>query len=269
MSLVRAYMAGAAAVVKRDFLIFTSYRLRFLSEMVSAMLGVMLFYYVSRLVKGGSFETSDAYFSYAVIGLAVVQVLTAALVLLPLALRQELVAGTFERFLVSPLGPIYGLLAMAVFPFLSALVSALLMIVFAALAFGMPMEWSTAPLALPAALLGAVAFLPFAVLLTGAVFVVKQVGAGAGLLVMLVAIVGGVFFPVALLPDWIEWTSNVQPLTPAADLLRNLAVGTPIDSAWGAVGRLALFAAVLLPVSVLLLRACLRYGQRRGTVLEY
>ena len=269
MSGVRGHAAGVLAIVKRDYIVFMSYRLRFLSETVAVILGVTLFYYVSRLVTGGAFASSDAYFSYAVIGLAVVQVLTAALVLLPLALRQELVAGTFERVLVSPLGPVYGLLAMAIFPFLAALVNALLMIVFAGLVFGMPVHWSTAPLALPASLLGALAFLPFAVLLTGAVFVIKQVGAGASLLVTLLALIGGVFFPIALLPDSIEWTSNVQPLTPAADLLRHVVSGSPIDSVWGATGRLALFALVLLPLSALVLRACLRYGQRRGTVLEY
>jgi ABC-2 type transport system permease protein len=255
--------------VKRDFLIFTSYRLRFLTEIVSAILGVTLFYYVSRLVTSGTFTSSDAYFSYAVIGLAILQVLTAALVLLPLALRQELVAGTFERTLVSPLGPIQGLLAMSVFPFLWAVVIAFVTVAFAALVFGMPVRWSTAPLAVPAAVLGGLAFLPFAVLLTAAVFVIKQVGTGASFLVTLLALVGGIFFPITLLPSWIQWTSDVQPLTPAADLLRNLVVGTPIDSAWGAAGRLVLFAAVLLPLSILFLRACLRYGQRRGTVLEY
>ena len=50
---------------------------------------------------------------------------------------------------------------------------------------------------------------------------------------------------------------------------RNLVVGTSVDSTWRAIGRLALFAAVLLPPSVLFVRACLRSGQRRGSVLEY
>ena len=72
------------------------------------------------------------------VGLVVLQVLTASLVVLPMALRQELVAGTFERVLVSTYGPIAGLLAMSVFPFLSALVSATITIVFAAAVFGMP-----------------------------------------------------------------------------------------------------------------------------------
>jgi ABC-2 type transport system permease protein len=260
---------GAAAIIKRDVLIFTSYRMRFLAEIVSAVLGVTLFYYVSRLVTGGAFASSDAYFAYAVIGLAVLQVLTACLVVLPMALRQELLTGTFERILVSAFGPIPSLLAMSVFPFLSALVSATITVVFAAAVFGMHVSWSTAALAFPAAVLGYLAFLPFAIVVTGLVFVIKQVGTGAGFLITILSLVAGVFFPVVLLPDWIEWTSEVQPLTPAADLLRYLVVGAPIESAWSATWRLVAFAAVLVPVAVVSLHACLRYAQRRGTVLEY
>jgi len=255
--------------VKRDFLVFLSYRLRFLSEIVAATLGVTLFYYVSRLITGGAFSSSDEYFAFAVLGLVVLEVLTAALIVMPMALRQELVAGTFERALVSAFGPIQCLLTMSVFPFLAAFVSAMITIAVAALIFGMPVDWSTAPLALPAAALGFVAFLPFAVLITAAVFVVKQVGAGAGLLITCLSLVAGVLFPVFLLPDWIEWMSDVQPLTPALDLLRHLVVGSPLDSVWRTVARLVAFAAVLLPLSIAVLQACLRYAQRHGTVLEY
>jgi ABC-2 type transport system permease protein len=262
-------LRGAGAIVKRDVLIFTSYRMRFLGELISAILGVTLFYYVSRLVTGGSFASSDAYFAYAVIGLAVLQVLTACLVMLPMTLRQELVAGTFERILVSAYGPVQSLFAMSVFPFLQALVSATITILFAAAVFGMPLSWSTAALSIPAAALGYVAFLPFAVAVTGLVFVVKQAGTGTGFLITCLSLVAGVFFPVALLPDWIEWASEVQPLTPAADLLRHLVTGAPIDSPWEATLRLVAFAAVLVPLSLLCMKASLRYAQRRGTVLEY
>ena len=269
MRRARAYAAAVVGVVRRDFVIYTSYRLRFLSQIAAAVFGTAVFYYVSRLVTGGTFASPDAYFAYCVIGFAVLQVLTAALAVLPLTLRHELVAGTFERALVSPLGAIPVLLAMAVVPFLAALASATITILFAALVFGMPVEWSTAPLALPVSLLGALAFLPFAVVLTGTVFVLKQAGAAAGFIISALLVVGGVVYPVTVLPDWIEWTSDVQPLTPAADLLRHLVSGTPIDSTWQATGRLVLFAAVFLPPSILFLRACLRLGQRRGTVLEY
>lgn len=266
---MRADIAGATAVLKRDYVVFRSYRLRFLSEVVAASLGVALFYYVSRLVSGGGFESSDEYFAYAVVGLAVLEVLTAALMAMPLSLRQELVAGTFERALVSAFGPVPCVLAMSIFPFLTAVLGATITIAVGWLVFGMPVEWTTLPLALPAAVLGYVAFLPFAILLTAAVFVFKRVGAGVGLLVTCLSLVAGVLFPVALLPGWIEWLSEVQPLTPALELTRHLVVGSPVDSVWEPVLRLLAFIAVLLPISIALLQACLRYAQRHGTVLEY
>ncbi len=264
-----ADVAGAAAIVKRDALVFASYRLRFLSELLAGVVGVTVFYYVSRLVTNGVFAASDDYFSYAVIGLAVLQVLTAALVVLPMVVRQELLTGTFERVLVSPVGPVLGILAMAVFPFASAMLGAFVTVAFGALVFGMPVVWSTAPLALPAVLLGSAAFLPIAVLTTAAVIVVKQVGAGTGFVVTCMSLVGGVLFPVVLLPDWIEWASQAQPLTPAVELTRHWVAGAPIDSTWSAVWRLALFTIVLLPPAVLALRWSLRSAQRRGTILEY
>jgi hypothetical protein len=70
-------------------------------------------------------------------------------------------------------------------------------------------------------------------------------------------------------PRLIEWLSDVQPLTPALDLVRHLVVGEPLDSAWRTVLRLVAFVAVLVPLSIAVLRACLRYAQRHGTVLEY
>jgi len=266
---LRADAAGAVAILKRDYVVFRSYRLRFLSEVVAASLGVALFYYVSRLVSGGGFESSDEYFAYAVVGLAVLEVLTAALMAMPLSLRQELVAGTFERALVSAFGPVPYVLAMSIFPFLTAVFGATITIAVGWLVFGMPVDWTTVPLALPAAVLGYVAFLPFAILLTAAVFVFKRVGAGVGLLVTCLSLVAGVLFPVALLPSWIEWLSQVQPLTPALELTRHLVVGSPVDSVWEPILRLLAFIAVLLPISIALLQACLRYAQRHGTVLEY
>ena len=243
MTMLRGYTAGAFGILQRDFAIFASYRLRFLTDIGSAVLGVTVFYYISRLVTGGGFVSADEYFAFAVIGLAVLQVLTAALVVVPLALRQELVAGTFERVLVSPLGPVAALLSMATFPFLSALVRAGVTLLCAALVFGMPMRWSTAPLAVPVAVLGGIAFMPFAVGVTAAVFVAKRAGAGGGLLVTLLLLVGGVLFPIALLPDWIQWASEVQPLTPAVDLLRHVVSGAPIDSVPSALVRLLVFSA--------------------------
>jgi ABC-2 type transport system permease protein len=270
MTAVRAYGAATIGILQRDWRLFISYRTRFLSQLLSGFFSLVLFYYVSRIAGGRVFSRPDDYFAFAVVGLVVMGVLVSTLSTLPMALRQELVAGTLERLVVSPFGAVAAIASMAWFPIAFAFVNGVLTLTFAAVIFGMPIEWSTAPLAIPVGALGALAFAPFALLVAGAVIVVKQAGMGAGFLVTGISLVGGFFFPVALLPGWIEWLSKVQPFTPALDLLRHLLVGSPLASSpWLAVAKLAGFAAVLLPISLVFLRLSIRAAQRRGTIIEY
>ena len=267
---VRAYAAASAGILQRDARLFLSYRARFASQLLSGFFSLVLFYYVSRVVGSRVFPSPDDYFAFAVVGLVVMGVLISTLSTLPIMLRQELVAGTLERLVVSPFGAVAAIAAMAWFPFALALFNGALLVGVAALVFGMPVEWHTAALAAPVGALGALAFAPFALLVAGAVILVKQAGMGVGFLVSGISLVGGFFFPVALLPGWIEWTSKVQPFTPALNLLRHLLVGTPLaEPEWQAVVKLVGFAAVLLPLALLILRKAIRLAQRRGTIIEY
>jgi ABC-2 type transport system permease protein len=269
MSVVAASGSAALAILKRDALMFVSYRMRFMTQALSLIFSVTLFYYVSRLVTIDTFASPDAYFAFVVVGILIFQVVTSTMAMLPVTVRQELVAGTFERLVLSPFGAVAGVLAMTIFPLLRSLLLGVVMLGFAALAFSLDLEWSTAALALPIGLLGALAFMPFAALFTAAVLAFKQ-APGAGFVVSAISLVSGLYFPVDLLPGWIEWTSEVQPFTPTVDLMRHLLVGTPLGgSALVDVAKLAGFAGVLLPLSIWILTKALQAGQRRGTVIEF
>lgn len=244
--------------------------MRVVSQTLGLFLSITLFYYVSRLVSPGAFASSDAYFAYVVVGIIILAVLTATLTALPLTVRQELVAGTFERFVVSPMGAVAGVAAMILFPLFMALSMAVVELLLAALVFGLDIHWSTASLGLPVGLLCALSFAPFALFMAASVILVKQVSGGVTFVTTGLAFVGGFFFPVRLLPDWIEWTSQVQPFTPSLDLLRHLLVDTPlVDPAWESILKVALFAAGLLPLSGLALKHAVEACRRRGTLIEY
>ena len=270
MSYLRESATGAGALLRRDVLLFLSYRARLISQVAAAFFTIVLFYYISRLVTVSAFKTPNDYFAFAVIGVAIMEVVGSTLSALPLKIRQELVAGTFERLVVSPFGAICSIVAATIFPLVVALVMGTLSLLFASLAFGLPLDWSTAGFAVPAGLLAAAAFLPFALLVSAVVLAFKQAGSLTGFLVTGLSLVGGFFFPVSLLPGWIQWTSDVQPFTPAVELLRHLLVDTPMaGSPARAVAKLGLFAIVLFPVGVWAVRTAIRYGQRKGTVTEY
>jgi ABC-2 type transport system permease protein len=270
MTAVLDNLRAAAAVVRRDWLITISYRTRFITHLLSVFFSLTLFHFISRLVHVSSFSTPDAYFAFVMVGLISLQVLNSTLHVPPGALRQELVAGTFERFLLSPVGGLVGIVSMMLFPFLYALVSAVVMLILAGLVFGIHLQWATVPLVVPVGLLGALSFAPFGVLFLSIVLMAKQAISGATFLVAFISIVSGLYFPVALLPGWMRWMSDVQPFTPAVDLMRHVMVGSHLrEAVWAELAKMAGFTAVLLPLSIWVLAVALRLSRRWGTILEY
>jgi ABC-2 type transport system permease protein len=270
VSALIADLGAAGALVRRDFQVALSYRMRFLSHLLSIFFTLTLFHFISRLVRVPSFGSPAAYYAFAVIGLITLQVLNSTLTMPPAVLRQELVAGTFERLLVSPFGALRGIAATLIFPFLYALITALVMLVFAGLLFGIHLHWSTVPLVVPVGLLGALSFAPFGLLFLALLLASKQSVTGATFVVAGISLVSGLYFPIALLPGWMRFLSEIQPFTPATDLMRHLMVGSPLHASVAVeIGKIVGFAAGLLPLSLLAVSAALRVSRRRGTILEY
>jgi ABC-2 type transport system permease protein len=259
-----------AAVALRDWRITISYRTRFITHLLSVFFSLTLFHFVSRLVHVSTFRTPQAYFAFVLVGLISLQVLNSTLHVPPGALRTELVAGTFERFLLSPVGGVLGIVSMLLFPFLYALVSALAMLLMAGVVFGVHLHWATIPLVIPVGLLGALSVAPFGVLFLAIVLLAKQALSGATFLVAFISIVSGLYFPISLLPGWMRWMADAQPFTPAVDLMRHVMVDSPLrEPVLGELAKMAGFTVVLLPLSIMLLSVALRLSRRWGTILEY
>jgi ABC-2 type transport system permease protein len=135
--------------------------------------------------------------------------------------------------------------------------------------FGVDAKWETVPAAIPVAAAGATALGAIALLFAAMVVRFKQ-APGAAYVLAAIALIAGFYFPPSLLPWWLEWASEVQPFTPAVDLLRHLLVGQHLDaSPWEDVGKLVGFTAVLLPLGLAGLSLAVARGRRLGTLTEY
>jgi ABC-2 type transport system permease protein len=265
----RAKLAAMLSLVQRDVAVFASYRTQVITQFLSAIFLLALFYFMSRLVQAHGF-TPREYFGFVVVGLLTMRLMVAALAFVPMMLRQELVAGTFERLLVSPLGPLASIVAMTIFPLISAVTTAVVTATVAVAFFGFPIHWSTAFLALPTAVLIAVALMPVALILCASVLALKQRSSGSATVIALISLVGGFYFPIALLPGWLRWAGDVQPFTPALDLMRHSLLGTPLtDPALLELARVAGFTVVLGALALVAVRAAVDHGRTTGTILEY
>jgi ABC-2 type transport system permease protein len=257
------------AILRRDFHVYMSYRTRLVSQLLTAVFSLTLFYYISRLVHVSGFVSPNDYFGFVVVGIALVSVLYSCFAIAE-TVRQELVAGTFERIVLSPFGGMRGVVAMTLFPLLFGFVLAAITLGLAVVLFGLQLHWATVPLSVPAMALALLTFIPFGLFFAAITVATKQGSMGSSWFIALVSIVGGLYFPIALLPGWAQTLADLQPFTPATELLRHLLMDTPqATSAWVTVAKLAGFATLLVPASLLAIHHALRYGQRRGTIIEY
>jgi ABC-2 type transport system permease protein len=266
-----AILAGRAfsAVIRRDLRIYLSYRTRLVSQGLTVVFSLTLFYYLSRLVHVSGFGSHDAYFGFVVVGIALVSVMYSCFSI-PDLIRQELIAGTFDRLILSPFGPIRSVIAMTLFPMMYSFVVAGITLGAGWALYGLKLRWSTLPLSVPVMLLTLLAFLPFGLLFAALTLVIKQGNVGTSWVIALMSIVGGLYFPVSLLPHWVQIAAALQPFTAATDVLRHLLVGSSPGGPPGtALLKLAGFAGVLLPASLMILAGSIRVGQRRGTIIEY
>jgi ABC-2 type transport system permease protein len=260
---------AALGLMKRDWLTFTSYRTQLFSLIFGMLTSLTLYYFLSKLVNVASFPTHDDYFAFVVVGMVIITVLQSTMGIAA-TLRGELVAGTFERLILSPFGPIPAMLAMMVFPFVMAILSSVIMLALAATVFGVSLRGETVLLAIPVGVLGTGVFTAFGMIMAALTIVFKRATSGLGLVLTLISLTSGLYFPIALLPGYLRWISSVQPFTPAVDLLRNLLVGTPLeDPAWLDLTKMVGFLLVMVPLGLFGLHAGMRYAQRRGTIMEY
>jgi ABC-2 type transport system permease protein len=124
------------------------------------------------------------------------------------------------------------------------------------------------------ALLVILAFLPFVwglgLVSAAGILAFKRGSAGVGLGVTLLTLASGVYFPLHLLPGWVETLAEVNPLALAIEGLREALIGG------AGLADLAPDLLVLIPASVVSLaagvaawRTALKFERRRGSLALY
>src|SRR5205807_5585779 len=116
-------------------------------------------------------------------------------------------------------------------------------------------------------LVTAVAMSAVGIATAAAVIVIKRGQLLSGLAIFGMSLAGGAFFPVSVLPGWLQALGKVVPPHFAFDGLRSALYR---GGGWANdVLILAAFGAVTLPLAVWLFAGAIRYAQRSGSLAQY
>lgn len=261
--------AAVAAVLRRDLRLALSYRLNFLLAAGSSLFTAVLWFYLSAFVAVRGTEVPGGYFAFVVTGTVLLHYVTAALHGASRRLREEQAAGTLEFFLSSPTPP-WGLLLASVFLDLLLRTAEALVLLGAGAALGLEFHLRH-PLALLVLVgLSVASFAALGILAASFLLVFQRGEPVTPLVGGLLALLGGVFFPPSVLPPFLAALARLLPLSYAADGLRAVLLeGKGLSELGGVLGPLALFAAVLLPLSSWAFHGALRAARRYGLLGRY
>ena len=265
--------AVPAAFLRRDLREALTYKFSFVSSVVGIFLSSATFYFVAKLVPSDTPSLGPFggdYFSFAVVGVAFAGLLGMFQEGLASVVRSAQLSGTLEALLVTPL-PVPAIL------FGSSLYSLLFQVFRTALHLGVALAFfglSLGRISIPGfaavGLLTVVCFLSVGVLSASFILVYKTGNPFSWVLGTVSGLLGGVVFPVALLPSWIRWVSALLPVTYALDGMRKgLLASAPFSEVLPDVAALAAFDAVLLPLSLVAFRLAVRKAKKDGTLSHY
>lgn len=259
-----------AALLRRDLQIRASYRLILVIDLFIGTIDVLVYYFISRTFEGTAstaLGAAPSYFAFALVGIVITAVVQAASSGVAMSVREEQLTGTLEHLVAQPLTPTEMSLGMCALPFAFAIVRVALYLIIGGAVLGTDFSDTSwvgfaAVLAATGAAMSAVGIVTAA-----AVLVLKRGQTISGLIVFGMSFVGGAFFPVSVLPGWLEKLGSILPPRFAFDGLRQALYA---GSGW-ADDALILFglSLVVLPASVWLFHRALEHARRGGTIAQY
>jgi ABC-2 type transport system permease protein len=262
------------AFVRRDFLTAWSYRMSFFTDLVNLVGQALLFYFVGLMVDqtvlptyGG---TEVTYLEFAAVGMALNVFVLFGLQRVAAAVRAEQLMGTLESLLTSPTATPTIQAGSVAFDLVYLPLRLVFFLGALALAFGLGFDSSGI---LPATVL-LLAFLPFVwglgLASAGLMLTFRRGGGLIGMGLIGVGLISGAYFPVGLLPSWLEATAAGNPIALAIEGMREALLG---GGGWEAVESgvtlLAPLSAVSLAFGLLAFRVALRRERRTGTIGHY
>ncbi len=261
---------AASALIRRDARVAVSYRSVFVLEIFFGVVELAMYFFISRTfddLTSSDLGAAPTYFGFAVIGILLGTVLIATSSSVGNRVRDEQVTGTLEALASAPVTSIELCVGLVGFPFWFAAARAGLYLAIATTVMNLDVskaDWIGLLLILLAT--GA-AVAPIGILAGAAALIIKRGQVLSGTAIYLMTLLGGMVFPVAVLPSWVQWLSPLVPLRYAFDGARDAVF---VGNGWGRdVLVLIGAAAILWPTALVVFSMALASARRRATLAEF
>jgi ABC-2 type transport system permease protein len=260
--------------VTRDFKLQVSYRLAFLLQSFGILFSVASFYFVALLFGEAAAphlqEYGGDYFAFVLVGIAFMRYQSVAMSTFATTIRRGQMMGTLEAMLVTPTRLSTVLVSSSLWNFAFTSLQVLIYLLLGAFLFGADLRQTNLVAAMVIQVLTILAFSGIGILSASFTMVFKRGDPINFLFSSVSTLLGGVLYPVTVLPGWLQPVSYLIPLTYSLRAMRRaILIGDSLSALSPDVLALSLFAAVLLPMSFVAFRYAVKRAKIEGSLTQY
>jgi ABC-2 type transport system permease protein len=234
-----------------------------------------MFFFLSRLVVGDAVSGplrpyGGVYFPFVLIGIAVQNYLTLSLNNFSSSIRESQLSGTLEAILAAPVGLSAFLIGSSFYSFVFNALRIFIYLAFGMLLFDFGLSWGQMPVALVVIILTIVAFSSLGIFSASFIILFKKGDPLNWAFNVASWLLGGVYFPVSLLPAWLQKLALIIPMTHSLESLRLSLLGNQGTSEIaGHILALVLWTVIGLPLSIICFRYALNRARIQGNLGHY
>ena len=174
--------------------------------------------------------------------------------------------GTIEYTFMAPLARPVHLFGMGLFAIAYGIVRAVLLFAVVAAFFELELPDANFVAALAILAIASISFVGIGMMTAVLPLISPEKGTQLGFIAQgMLLVVSGVYYPVSVLPEWMQWLSTISPATYALDGIRDAILnGDGVTALWDEIWPLLVIGAVSIPLGLEVFRRGERYAKRHG-----
>ena len=262
------------AFLWKDFISESSYKLAFFSQFFGIFITALAWFFLSNLfgksVSSHLHAYGGNYFSFVIIGIAFSNYLQVALRSFSNNIRMSQTLGTLEAMLVTQTTIPTIILSSSIYNFLITSFRVVVYLVLGVLFFDLNMGKANYGAAVIVLMITIVCFSSMGIISASFIMVFKKGNPVNWIFINLSWVLGGVYYPITILPEWLEKLAYLLPITYALEAMRlALLNGRSLGSLMPQIIPLFIFTVVMLPLSLSLFSFAVKRAKIEGSLVQY
>jgi ABC-2 type transport system permease protein len=174
--------------------------------------------------------------------------------------------GTIEYTFMAPLSRPIHLFGMGLFAIVYGIIRAILLFGVVALFFDVNVAGANFLAALVILLIASIPFIGIGMMTAVLPLISPEKGTQLGFIAQgILLVVSGVYYPVSVLPEWMQWLATISPATYALDGMRDAILeGDGLGMMWDEIWPLIVIGFVSIPLGLEVFRRGERYAKQHG-----